>query len=149
RVAIHDRGTEAASPELASIPPDLGSTRRECLPITKQVSIVIKVVNVDFEARGFEFVQELDRRLITLLGHDLKRRAKTKALVEVHQLPAKVIAALVLDIMGDRHRGGRAIRPEPYERHALAGSLHREREQANQEIIHGCVIRPAGEGNVS
>src|SRR5262249_52437828 len=128
---------------------DLRSSFEELLPAVVELSVVIQIVNIYFEASSSKARTKSLRFAVALFWNDLERRLDATRVVEIHELVAEVPASLALHIVRHDRAALRAIGPEPDERNfpdtkALQFDSHRTLHQGVDRKVHW----PARERNL-
>ena len=83
-VAIEHSRAVSGSLEFSAVIINARNTSEEFFTIVEEVAIVVKVVDIDFEAPLAYLAQELVRHFVANLGNHLERRLDAKGIIQVH-----------------------------------------------------------------
>ena len=110
---------------------------------------MIQILHGDFEASCSDGIKISGRYVVSLLGHDLKRRLDCVRVVNVHEGGTEIPAKRGLDIVGYDCTARRTLWPEPDERNPfLAARNESQSEQMLKQVVYRAVHRPRWERNL-
>src|ERR1700722_16957321 len=118
--------------------------------IAKEIAVVVKILNINFEAALANRLKESFGDPVPPLRHNLKRRLNAERFIDTHQLGTEIPSFFSLDIVSHCYTALTAIWPEPDKWNFVdALSAHRQQQQAFAQILHGRVHRPTRKRNVA
>src|SRR5437764_12289278 len=98
---------------LSNIVIDLRRPSKKLCSVTKQVSVIIQIVDIELKPAPSDFVNVLLRNFVAHLWNYLKGRLDAVGVIEIHQLRREPPALCSFDVVRHNKTATHASRPEP------------------------------------
>ena len=110
-------------------------------PVFKQISVVVKSMNVYLEPTVSNRLQVFVRYCVPLFRYDLKCSFDPELIVDIHQTAAEIAANRGLNIVSDNRAGLVTMGPKPDEGQPRdARGLHPEEKKSFEKEVY-CAIQ--------
>ena len=145
-ISIQNAGTITGGVEFSSVVVDASDAAKKFVTITKEVTVMVEIVNVDLEATFAERTQKLIGDFVAYFGNKLKGGLYVEGVVQIHQRGAEVSPFDGFHVVGHCRATGVTVWPKPDEWDGLAGiGIYGAGHHAIEKAINSLVDRPAGE----
>jgi len=95
----HEAGAEADGVPFAEVALDLAGILAERLPVTEQVTIVMRVVDTDLEPVAIQLIAQHRRHMVLPLGNEIEGGTETELPFHLHEAQASAQPVKAFDIM--------------------------------------------------
>jgi hypothetical protein len=144
-ISIENAGTIAGRSEFSAVVINPSDTAKEFFAVAKEVTVMIEIVDVYFEAALANGMQKFVGDFIANFGDDLKGRFDAERVIEIHERAAEVAAYGGLHVVGHGSAARTPVRPKPDEGDTFARmSAYDTGHHAIEQAIDGLVHGPAG-----